>query len=710
MKKIKIYIAVISGLFCCLFAYSLFSLLAGGTPSPCLGEFESAPVQLKLISSGQVHPGFGVENSLDGDPNDDYTAFYENSRHQFTLEVIPEVKVLDGTISFLDSENYASDWKVEARDKNNQLCASFQTNAATSQQQSFQLSSEKPMKYLLFSFSGFAGQQRLLMRELVLKNSLKATLTNLDFSTVQHKPIKRKDKSNLINLVSIAPLGKDLFIIPTYSRLWCFNRETGNICVLSPDFSNSAFRGGNTTYVPTGVATDSNGDVYLANYKGNNILKGKVDLAVKKIIFTHSYSSPQTGGPENVAIDSARDFLVSANYDAGTVTAFRISDGTQLWSTPVGQAHGIAIKGGHVYATSLMERKIIELDFNTGKQLQAIGGIGWQPNKYLWPTSIAVMKNGDLIVADAHTGYVYILDADTLRVKTYFGGNGPTLKLFNYPYAAIPVGDEIIVLSALRVHILFLDSDLKIRDSYILHENAWPDVVPVPFGRGWDGYIDKSPSDELIMLGKTFRPGFCHLHGKTENELFFITDYNGLYGSGSYFYFTQARQLGDVAMFFSSSARVVLTVHERKNLPPLMLRSTIPVDAWLTENAIISHSGEVITLPALRDKQKKEAEMLFCLMEKQHRLTKEDIYAFIFKKGLWNDDRKKFEQLFNNTFMTEHGRTFLAEYNAADNDLEKIQAAGRKYFSAIADAKTKNLSEFMLVGMLSGVRYDKVKK
>ena len=122
-KKNKIGVAVVLCLLCGLFAYLLLPLPVRKTSNPRPGESEPAPVQFKLISSGRVYPGFGVENSLDGDPNDDYTAFYENSRHQFTLEVIPEMKVLNGTINFLDSENYASDWKVEARDKNNQLCA-----------------------------------------------------------------------------------------------------------------------------------------------------------------------------------------------------------------------------------------------------------------------------------------------------------------------------------------------------------------------------------------------------------------------------------------------------------------------------------------------------------------------------------------------------------------------------------------------------------
>ncbi len=129
-------------------------------------EAARTPITVKAVASGETYPGFGVENALDGNPDNDYTAFYEQSRQSFTAELNPAVKNLGGTLTFLDAANYASVWKVEALNENKQVCAASQQTADATRKQEFLLFSEQPIRYLRFSFTEFAGQQRLLLREL----------------------------------------------------------------------------------------------------------------------------------------------------------------------------------------------------------------------------------------------------------------------------------------------------------------------------------------------------------------------------------------------------------------------------------------------------------------------------------------------------------------------------------------------------------------
>lgn len=554
----------------------------------------------------------------------------------------------------------------------------------------------------------------------------------LDYSTVKDRQIINQTGKVLFNFVSIAKLNEDRFVIPAYSTLYLFHRKTGEVSVLSPDFTHAPSWGGNKTYVPTGVAIDSEGDLFLANYEGNNILRGTIDASSGTVVFTHSYASAQSGGPENVAVDRKRDVLFSANYDAGTVTAFQISTGKQLWSASVGQAHGVAFHGDVVYATSLLSRQIVKLDFQTGKCLDQRGKIGWDPAKdeYLWPTSIQVLSNGELIVADAQTGYISILDEKSLAVKRYFGGNGPGTKLFNYPYAAIPFDGEIAVLSAKRMQMLFLNHDLKVKEAFYLEQEHWPKNNDQPFGKDWDQYIDKSGKNDIKFGKHVLRPGFNHFYSSSGTPIFQITDMGQLYNADLYLNLMQSRQINErTSCFFSPSARILYTIQQNENgVPPFLLMWPIPNDAWLTDDSIIYHGGTFFSLKDLAAQSEKKGQLLLELFQKQHRFTLADICEHIYWSGLRTKpnqvkqsdggmkDREStktmlppdFEKQINQTFTSAAGRIFLLQYDKAGDDLEKIRAAGIQYFRSVQSLGEINFSEYILIGMLSGISGEQI--
>jgi hypothetical protein len=311
------------------------------------------------------------------------------------------------------------------------------------------------------------------------------------------------------NWVSIAKYDQDNYVVANYSSLILFNRSNASVCPLLvfggefvSAYDRSAARASDSKkkqmiYNPTGVFIDRQGRLYVANYKGNNILSFSVDVAKCVATLVDEFTSQQSGGPENVAVDNDKSILVSANYDAGTVTAFSLETKNQLWSTSVPQAHGVTISNGIIYATGLAERKIYEIELGTGKILRSAGELGWDPSKgqFLWPTSIFDDGKSGLVLSDAHTGFVSKIDRKTLSASTYFGGNGPSYRYLNYPYTAAVFGNEIFVLSSMRNQLIVLDKySLSTKEGFTTKSDFWPPEkgFDYDFWRDWAAYINKS--------------------------------------------------------------------------------------------------------------------------------------------------------------------------------------------------------------------------
>ncbi|MBO4646838.1 MAG: transglutaminase domain-containing protein [Lentisphaeria bacterium] len=135
-----------------------------------LNDRELPPVRLQVSAgrSGKSYPGFGVENSLDGDPWNNYTAFYQDSEPFFELKLQTPVKSLNGTIVFLSGTNYAKKWQIDALDESGKEIGRFVQSGGAEQNQQFTVSASQPIHMLRFSFSRFHGQPRLLLRDLAL--------------------------------------------------------------------------------------------------------------------------------------------------------------------------------------------------------------------------------------------------------------------------------------------------------------------------------------------------------------------------------------------------------------------------------------------------------------------------------------------------------------------------------------------------------------
>lgn len=526
------------------------------------------------------------------------------------------------------------------------------------------------------------------------------------------------------NYVSAAPLNGNNFLISNYVYLLVLDRDTGSLCKVSAEniFGEAKeaklsedqkhFLDG-VTYNPTGVFVGNDGKVYVANYKANNILVGRLDVAGCRYVIEGEYSSVGTLGPENVVVDQATNLLISANYDAGTVVAFDIDSKEEKWSAAIAQAHGVTVHNGRVFATGLTERKIYEIDIKTGEVIRSKGSLGWNPMEaqYIWPTSIYSLNKDELVVADPQSGFVSVLNASTLEVVRYTGGNGPAENLFNYPYAALPVDGELMVLSSMRGEIFFLNSKgMYVKEKLSFLEERWPKPEPskiesLPiFGREWEGYVDKSDLN-VTLRGEAYQLGFGNLNPRASGPVFKIPDIGSLFNPGSYMYFLQGHTEGDTDIIFSSSSQALIGVVHKDGHPDVLIPRRIDNDSWKVGKLLVSGVGKSLTFEKISVDVNKVAATYYSYMDDAGWLDKVALYS-IFNFSDFGLGYDQFLALFDKAFLTAAGREFKLIYDQCSEavcDRTALIKAAHSYYREISSSPYISLDEYSLVGMISGV-------
>lgn len=531
------------------------------------------------------------------------------------------------------------------------------------------------------------------------------------------------------NFVSIAKLSGDSYVIANYSNLLIFRRTRADVCTVGIENGEfvsaygkeqSAGVGSKRIYNPTGVVVSPSGRVFVANYKGNNILELDVDVQGCSARLIGELASKNSLGPENVAISEDGDVLVSANYDAGTVTAFSLRSGAELWSAQVPQAHGVAVSNGFVYATGLADRKIYEISLNAGKIARSVGGVGWNPmqNQFLWPTSVFVDSRGRLVVSDAHTGFVSRLNRKDFVVESFFGGNGPGERLFSYPYAAAVIGNEVVVLSFARTQVLFLDeATLQLKERFVGKGGGWVKGLDrvKPFGVGWVGYINESNHKIIKINGAKYKFGYGHLHPLSSGATLRVPEHTTALNPSGYLYFLDGVDSDRLSVFFSSSSGSLIGIMHRAEGPDLVHVRRIPQDSWLEGKVLYSGGGKALSIDDVEGAFLEFARRYDQLVKPHGWITLEDYFkAAEFEVGHFgvgnknrSEDRAFYRDVLGKSFASVPGAKFFSKYVDCDYQRctqQSVREAAREYFSAVDEQDYVNFDERAFVGMLSGVR------
>ena len=248
--------------------------------------------------------------------------------------------------------------------------------------------------------------------------------------------------------------------IDTYNNLYVVNGSGSNILQISPAGFVSVFAGclsctGNTdgfgTWArfnsPTGIAIDSNNNLYVAD-TGNHIIR-KITPAGNVTTIAGSGVAGNTDGtgtsakfsaPRGIAIDN-NDNLYVTDYNnhrirkitpTGIVTTFAGSSNGQIdgqgTAAKFSYPSGITIDGnGNLYVTDINTIKVISptgyvSTLSGNYAYDYIDGVGTSA-RFNMPLAIFADNNGDLLISDSNNNRIRKLTING-GVVTTFAGNG----------------------------------------------------------------------------------------------------------------------------------------------------------------------------------------------------------------------------------------------------------------------------------------------
>jgi hypothetical protein len=245
--------------------------------------------------------------------------------------------------------------------------------------------------------------------------------------------------------VSIVQTASGSVLIADYVNLRRYDAGLKHSEILHPVFPDEA----PDKWTPTGLY-EYDSKVYVANYRGHNILKGRIEGSEYRI--EEAITSPAMISPENVAV-SAMGIAV-ADYDGGAIHFFN-HDGSLKWTHRLPLAHGVAIAYDHVYASSLGPNGILKLSPTNGEIVASNKSYG--PAGFIYPTAIVPLRDapfeGELAIVDANRGAIVFIDRD-LKIINSFGRNSPHLWL--RPYGAEIVGARMLVTDTENRRLIWL--------------------------------------------------------------------------------------------------------------------------------------------------------------------------------------------------------------------------------------------------------------
>lgn len=137
-------------------------------------KFPLQSVGLSVIQASPTYDGFGFENALDGDPNNDYVASIENTSLEY-VDVRLDKPVLAGVLKFRweSRANYAQKVRVFALDAAGAVAQEIASaEFKDGEDAELQLKASSQFQSLRIEFSSFVGQPRLLARLITLNASL----------------------------------------------------------------------------------------------------------------------------------------------------------------------------------------------------------------------------------------------------------------------------------------------------------------------------------------------------------------------------------------------------------------------------------------------------------------------------------------------------------------------------------------------------------
>jgi streptogramin lyase len=216
---------------------------------------------------------------------------------------------------------------------------------------------------------------------------------------------------------------------------------------------------------PAGVAVDSSGNVYVADYHNSRIQKFDSNGAYLTQWGSYGTGNGQFDSPFGVAVDSSGNVYVSDQF------IYRIqkfdSNGaylTQWGSSGTGSGQfespaGVAVdSSGNVYVADSGNARIQKFDSN-GFYLAQWGGSGIGNGQFEEPVGVAVDSSGNVYVSDLQINRIQKFDSNGVYL-TQWGSTGTGNSQFDFPFGvAVDSSGNVYVSDLLTNRIQKFDSN-----------------------------------------------------------------------------------------------------------------------------------------------------------------------------------------------------------------------------------------------------------
>jgi hypothetical protein len=238
----------------------------------------------------------------------------------------------------------------------------------------------------------------------------------------------------------VLELTKDTYLVSDYRRLYILHRKP-RITIKEIDIVND-FKGSDCAYAkkanylpkfqnPTSITKDNSDNIYIANYKCEDVLIGKIDVDSNQLKITKRIRLMDGDGPEGIAVDS--DNLYISNHDSSYVQALSLKDFSTSWTAKVSFPAGIAANSAGVWVTSLGGDGLILLDRTTGHLLGSAAKLGEKQLAY--PIFLrSSPKTSEVYLLDAITRKLYLVSPDFRLVKEWDMSAFGVFKPFGFSF------------------------------------------------------------------------------------------------------------------------------------------------------------------------------------------------------------------------------------------------------------------------------------
>lgn len=130
-------------------------------------SIKTRPLSMRVLESGGTYPGHGFDNSIDGDPNDDYTAGLENDSSYVVVELEREALLAAIDLHWESERNHANFVHIQEVISDGSIGRTLaEGSPGPGQVVRIPFEANQVVKRLRIHFGEFSGQSRILLRQI----------------------------------------------------------------------------------------------------------------------------------------------------------------------------------------------------------------------------------------------------------------------------------------------------------------------------------------------------------------------------------------------------------------------------------------------------------------------------------------------------------------------------------------------------------------